>query len=445
MEGSNNISLCKPKKYKGSAGVEYVERYPDHYVLFIPNNISQNDIIDRISLNSVGKKKKAKSNRANNSFILYRMDKKKEIISKSPNINQKYVSQICATMWKQEPPSVREKYKAKYEQLKAKQKIEKKNFEDDSMDCIKVESLITEIKPSSEAPKPQNDFPNNPDFLNSDFDLNDYLNVPHLPLNTPIETPNFNMDYLTTRRRSFTVPNLGSKTFSGSSGLDSFFETYQKSDPQTSSANHRFVNTTEKSTSKAKRLASEAIKTKQKTLLPFPEENDDDNTIQLGDWISDISKKNNQTNSGSGLFFNRPDIVKLSDVRSVSDDPKTLQYRHYSFNDQSFKKNPDPQQTESFNPNGIDFRFFGYDDSTLSNLSCENNLKNTIPGFPEIVSSSNVQPKLNSNLDMNFGIYDFENIFSFNQSPGSPKPDQNSFFSDYQFDFTNNNLNHQNF
>ncbi|PVU98209.1 hypothetical protein BB560_005701 [Smittium megazygosporum] len=153
MDPIKKVSFCSPKEYSNVDGVDYVERYPDHYVVFVPKAISRSEIVDRILHNPLQKSKKHRQknpNRINNSFFMYRTEKTKQITQENPSINQKLVSQICAGMWKNEPAHVKKAFKERYEQLKLqiKKNKPKQSSSYALSDYIKVE-VKKELPPSS--------------------------------------------------------------------------------------------------------------------------------------------------------------------------------------------------------------------------------------------------------------------------------------------------------
>ncbi|PVV01222.1 hypothetical protein BB560_004370, partial [Smittium megazygosporum] len=121
MEVSKRVFAYKPNEITVEDGTRYIETSSNHYMIFIPNTINRHDIARRLLNTRCGgesKKGQARANRAHNSFILYRMDKTKQIIQRNPSINQKVVSKMIASMWKSERIEVKKKYKAKSEELK---------------------------------------------------------------------------------------------------------------------------------------------------------------------------------------------------------------------------------------------------------------------------------------------------------------------------------------
>ncbi|OMJ11407.1 Mating-type protein a-1 [Smittium culicis] len=469
MENSNNISLCKPKKYKCSGGIEYVERYPDHYVLFIPNNISQTEIINRISLCTVDKKKKKrpKSNRANNSFILYRMDKKQEIISSNPNMNQKYVSQICASMWKNEPPSVREKYKAKYEDLKAHQRCEKRKLEDDTMDCIKVESLLTKIESTStDTVNTNNTLVSSPS--NQEIDSNNLFsfaeNLEYDQISSsqvdgvsiaPSMKDNLGITegYLSSRRRSLTMPGLMSKNM---------FETINKAvneakNTQINSFTNGF-NILQQENPKMSDIFNKDYDLASKTISKEKE-----TSIQLGDWISKFSAPLNTFGTSIKVpnSFNKPNMIKLSTLKpanSVSNiDSKPSVEKFIGFDEQSIKNASNPQNIEYSKYTNIDHDFdlssiFGCSDPIVCSNDSRNQLTsnnyNIISGLLSnngSFSNENSTPNFSQDIDptLNFDCYNFNNFLTMNQPQQSSNylsqnmSDSTNFINNYQFDFSN--------
>ncbi|PVU85958.1 hypothetical protein BB560_000550 [Smittium megazygosporum] len=151
----DNIVLCKPKEFVNSEGICYVEKIPGHYVVFIPNSVQRQDVINRITkpVNpSKNKKKPHNPNRVHNSFILYRMEKTKEIKRQNPTINQTVVSRMCAQMWRNEKAEIKRKYKAKSDLLKIKSQHEAsiKDSSDSESICIKLE-----VKPEEQKHTPE--------------------------------------------------------------------------------------------------------------------------------------------------------------------------------------------------------------------------------------------------------------------------------------------------
>ncbi|PVV02948.1 hypothetical protein BB560_002585 [Smittium megazygosporum] len=121
MEVSKRVFAYKPNEITVEDGTRYIETSSNHYMIFIPNTINRHDIARRLlntRCSGESKKGQARANRAHNSFILYRMDKTKQIIQRNPSINQKVVSKMIASMWKSERIEVKKKYKAKSEELK---------------------------------------------------------------------------------------------------------------------------------------------------------------------------------------------------------------------------------------------------------------------------------------------------------------------------------------
>ncbi|PVU91421.1 hypothetical protein BB559_001399 [Furculomyces boomerangus] len=113
--------------------VEYVETIPGYYTVQIPVGISKIEIAQRLVGYQENPPKKHhrnnKSTRINNSFMLYRADKKHEISSKSPPMNQTDVSKIIAKQWIKESPEVKKEYKRKYELLKLEKSERNKHLE----------------------------------------------------------------------------------------------------------------------------------------------------------------------------------------------------------------------------------------------------------------------------------------------------------------------------
>ncbi|OMJ26684.1 Mating-type protein a-1 [Smittium culicis] len=470
MENSNNISLCKPKKYKCSGGIEYVERYPDHYVLFIPNNISQTEIINRISLCSVDKKKKKpKSNRANNSFILYRMDKKQEIVSSNPNMNQKYVSQICASMWKNEPPSVREKYKAKYEELKAHQRCEKRKLEDDSMDCIKVESLLTKIQPAStDTAIPNTTLVSSP--FNQEIDLNNSFSfsfsknfdndeISSSQVDSATIAPNMKQNlgisdgYISSRRRSLTMPGLMSK---------SMFETINKAVDEAKTSQINSFTNDYKNFEQESPIMSD-IFNKDYNLAAKPISKEKETSIQLGDWISKFSAPVNTFGASIKIpnSFNKPKMVKLSTFRpansSSNTESKPTAEKFINFDDQTVKNTNNAQNLEYSKYTNIHHNFdlssiFGCSDPIVCNNDSGNQLTgnnyNVISGLlskNDSFSNETSTPNFSQDIDpsLNFDCYNFNNFLTMNHPQQNTNylsqnmSDSTNLFNNYQFDFSN--------
>ncbi|PVU97923.1 hypothetical protein BB561_000173 [Smittium simulii] len=147
----SSITFCTPKEHINSDGTAFVEKIPGHYVMFIPNEIKRDFIIDQISQPSVNLQSKKKShnpNRVHNSFILYRMEKTREITKQNSTINQTVVSQMIGKLWKSESVETKKRYKAKSELLKQRsQKIatlERSGMDDDA--CIRIEFTNSNCK-----------------------------------------------------------------------------------------------------------------------------------------------------------------------------------------------------------------------------------------------------------------------------------------------------------
>ncbi|OMJ19729.1 Silenced mating-type M-specific polypeptide Mc [Smittium culicis] len=136
--GDNTVKEIDPVQIVDSQGVSYIQKIPDHYMLIVSDKVKKDLIVSRLNPDNLRKgisgskaetatKRVSKEgcssrvknlnggmSRTNNSFIMYRIDKKRDIVMRNPMINQKVVSKICADMWRSESDEVRQMYRNRY-------------------------------------------------------------------------------------------------------------------------------------------------------------------------------------------------------------------------------------------------------------------------------------------------------------------------------------------
>ncbi|KAJ1957933.1 hypothetical protein GGI12_004880 [Dipsacomyces acuminosporus] len=69
---------------------------------------------------TANRRRKVLISRPPNSFILYRSDKLRELIQQHPELKQTDISKMCADNWKNETPEVKEYYRVKQQEAKAR-------------------------------------------------------------------------------------------------------------------------------------------------------------------------------------------------------------------------------------------------------------------------------------------------------------------------------------
>ncbi|OMJ17757.1 Silenced mating-type M-specific polypeptide Mc, partial [Smittium culicis] len=142
--GDNTVKEIDPVEIVDDRGVSYIQKIPGHYMLIVSDKVHKDLIVTR--LNPKNLKKRVSGNKAettakrvskegsssrsknlnggvsrtNNSFIMYRIDKKRDIVMRNPMINQKVVSKICADMWRSESSEVRQMYRNRQKEFESK-------------------------------------------------------------------------------------------------------------------------------------------------------------------------------------------------------------------------------------------------------------------------------------------------------------------------------------
>ncbi|KAJ1678843.1 hypothetical protein EV182_003246 [Spiromyces aspiralis] len=126
--------------------------------------LSVSDTPDPDSATPTGSKRRAQASldafSPPNTFIQYRIDKQKEILTKNPGLNQTLVSKMCADMWRNEPDDVKEVYRKKYKQEKRakinelkKLHAQRQRLQQDRL-SVTQGSACSQLPPSSPVPTP---------------------------------------------------------------------------------------------------------------------------------------------------------------------------------------------------------------------------------------------------------------------------------------------------
>ncbi|KAJ1915946.1 hypothetical protein H4219_004051 [Mycoemilia scoparia] len=121
---------CSPTFLSRSSPGHYTsqEVSPSRSVASLVNisNITSKDICEQLTELGWHLQKRAPEEkpgavmRAPNSFILYRSDKAREIATSNPQLNQSEVSRMAADLWKQEPEHIKELYRQRQQEEKAR-------------------------------------------------------------------------------------------------------------------------------------------------------------------------------------------------------------------------------------------------------------------------------------------------------------------------------------
>ena len=103
--------------------------------LKINNSEDDKELKKKLKKKNKSKKRKDDPNykkRARSAYILFQMDKQKELKAIHPNLPQKEIIKLTAACWKDSPDSLKEEYKRKeLEQKAANLKLEEENAEKD--------------------------------------------------------------------------------------------------------------------------------------------------------------------------------------------------------------------------------------------------------------------------------------------------------------------------